>query len=226
MVIHAVDEFSRQFFTTPELGALSSIADRNRVCYKGTEINISTGIVDDSKLKHGISQLQYALPRLLVQNIIFCVNETKLKDHHFFYCPILVTTAELYITKNALKTQDIEKSSSLDQIAKKVPYLIVSLDYGPDFEKHCSKESENLENPSIKISLRNIEKYRNSKMGFPYRSPVKICERLVRSEKYQLQEYFSNFIVCSMKDFPTLLDEIKKVTKAAAEKISDKNEIN
>lgn len=225
MAIQAVDEFSINFFPMDEKNKLYSFIEETPVCYKGTEIDTSTGIVEDSRLRHGISQLQYALPRLLIQNIILCMNDTQFQDHHFVYCPILVTNAELYIANNKLKIKDIEKSSLLDQIAKKVPYLMFSSDVGPDFENHCIKESKKLADPSITTNLRKLELQRKSKNGFLKRSPLVICKDLMHADRYRLQEYFSQFIVCSMKDFPTLLEEIKKLTENVAGKITENNEI-
>ena len=119
--IHAFDEFSFDFFPNDiDL----SINDKIPVCYKGIEIGSETGIVHDSELKHGIAQLQYGLPRLLYENILASLEDKAKCSRKFFICPILLTTADLYIANPKLKTNDIEKSKYLDQIAKKVPYLM------------------------------------------------------------------------------------------------------
>lgn len=100
--IRAVDEFSRKFFkpnTTVEVDIDVPC------CYKGVEIDEGnnnksdqqkdndkqkdTSRVYDSELKHGVSQLQYALPRLSSDLVLINFDELP-----FLICPILLTTSE------------------------------------------------------------------------------------------------------------------------------------
>ncbi|MDZ8140892.1 MAG: hypothetical protein RM049_37330, partial [Nostoc sp. DedQUE04] len=62
--IRAVDQFSKKFFRSNVTVEFDSHAPH---CYKGIEVDESDGRVYDAELKHGISQLQYALPRLLTE---------------------------------------------------------------------------------------------------------------------------------------------------------------
>jgi len=224
-IIHPVDEFSRYFFSHSSKNKLSDFFEKRQICYKGTEINLTNGNVFDSEIKHGISQLQYALPRLLIQNIVHCLKGfviNKSYSYLFMYCPILVTTADIYVAKDNLKTIDIENADTLDQIAEQVPCLIISSDIGPDFETHCIRESEKLAIQRFTSSLKELEKIRDENGGYEYRSPLLITRGLLNADTFRLQEYFTQFIVCSKDYFPILLDEMKEISKNATVKISNK----
>lgn len=59
--LHAEDQFSQLFFPVHATAYFEKVMF---FCYKGTEINEKDGSVHDAELRHGIAQLQYALPRL------------------------------------------------------------------------------------------------------------------------------------------------------------------
>ena len=64
--IRAVDRFSPAFFSP---GSTVSFDEEAIFCIKGVEVDTSNGNVHDTEIKHGLAQLQYALPRLLTDSI-------------------------------------------------------------------------------------------------------------------------------------------------------------
>ncbi len=120
-------------------------------CYKGVEIDEKTGNVWDSEIRHGISQLKYALPTLLVDKITWSGREVP-----FLFCPILLTNSKLMILNNDVTTDDVQETSSLNAIAKTVPYLFLYSEAGPDFRRHCIKECKDLSN----LNWGEVDKYR------------------------------------------------------------------
>lgn len=177
-------------------------------CYKGIEIDENSGRVDDSELRHGISQLQYALPRLISRNIISSTWSSDDDCIPYLFCPILLTTSKLYILNRNAHITDIEKATSINDIAQCVPYLILYSDCGPDFEKHCIRECDLLKNIPEK-SFSEITQYRQTHGEYDYRLPMNITSSLAEGRE---SKYFTQFVVCSLDNFPTLLRKIKKVT--------------
>lgn len=211
--IRAVDEFSLLFFQ-PDATVLF---DENMdFCYKGVEINEEGGLVHDSELKHGIAQLQYALPRLLTENIINNVRGG-VDGIPFLYCPILLTTAELFIAKDTLTTEDIENSTTISDFAKQVPFLVLYSEYGPDFEKHCQNECSPLANLSSFDSTKFIQNYRRNNGEYEHKLPMVLGPRYAKALPDVLISSFSQFVICTMSEFPALVNKITEISTNAVD---------
>lgn len=212
LTLHAVDEFSQLFFAP---NATVSFDKDIKFCYKGTEIDESNGNVYDSELKHGIAQLQYALPRLYTESVLFNARGHPEDNHPFLFCSILLTTANLFVAHGDLITADIGNSSSLKDIADQVPYLVFFSDYGPDFEAHCRKECAPLVELSKMESIRSIEAYRLKNGEYDYLLPSVLATSFSEGQRYDLISHFSHFIVCTMEKFPSLINRVKRITTRA-----------
>ncbi len=83
-------------------------------------------------IRRALYQLRYATPSLLYHTMLRSLD---IIDHEWaqirFYCPILVTTAELRLLDRHDDLEAIQKASSLDEIAKEVDSLIVNQGLGP-----------------------------------------------------------------------------------------------
>lgn len=212
--IRKIDEFSSYIID----GKKTEEFDEDfPICYKGTEIDFGNQSVHDNELKHGIAQLQYALPRLFTNNVLFSLSSHAEDNVPFFFCPILLTTAELLLTKESASINEFEKLSSIDEITNKVPCLLIYSNYGPDFETHCSKECNDLaklkEYDVIKTLESNIRKSKYKKYDFDY--PSAIGKSLASAERFQLLHNFTQFVICTYSEFPKLIDDIKKIVKSA-----------
>lgn len=189
------------------------------ICYKGTEIDFGNQSVHDSELKHGIAQLQYALPRLFTNSVFSSLSLHAEDNIPFFFCPILVTTAELLLTKESASISDFRKLSNVDEITTKAHCLLIYSDYGPDFEAHCSEECSNLaklgEYDAIKALESNIRKSKYGKYAFNY--PSAYGESLANAERFRLRGNFTQFVICSYSEFPKLIDCIKRIVANATE---------
>jgi hypothetical protein len=210
--LHAEDEFSRLFFAP---NATVSFDKNIRFCYKGTEIDEANGNVYDSELKHGIAQLQYALPRLYTESVLFNAHNHPENNHPFLFCSILLTTANLFVAHRGLTTADVENSSSLKDIAAQVPYLIFFSDYGPDFVAHCRKECAPLVELPKMDSIRSIEDYRRKNGEHVHLLPSVLATSLSEVQRYELISHFSHFVVCTMRHFPSLINRVKRITTRA-----------
>lgn len=210
--LHSVDNFSQVFF--PPNATISF--DKNlRFCYKGTEIDETNGSVYDAELKHGIAQLQYALPRLYTERVLINAYGHPEDNHPFIFCSILLTTANLFIANDTLTAANVENSSSLKDIAEQVPYLIYYSDYGPDFNAHCRKECAPLNELIQMESIRKIESYRQNNGEYDHLLPTILATSLFEGQRSELASYFSQFIICTMEHFPSLINRIKRVSTKA-----------
>jgi hypothetical protein len=173
-------------------------------CYKGTEIDASNGKVDFYPIQKGVSQLQYALPRLICDYIENRCDDD-IRGIPLFFCPVLVTTADLMVLKQEVTIEMVTSSENLTDIAKSVPYLFLYSDCGPDFKNHCAKQCKEL----YQFEWSVLDEYRRSQGEKEWDLPTCVCKRLSNGE---MSSYFSQFVICSFNSFPTLLQKIKNVT--------------
>lgn len=208
-VIKVVDEFS-------EIYSKNSFSPFPicETCLKGMEVNVQNGEVHDSGITHGINQLIYSIPSLLDQYINRSLSSHLDDVHPHIICPILVTTADLRILNSDFSIQQLGKAQSLEDISYEVPFLKVYSDVYPSFEEHCRNTFKGIPNPKQQKRLEYLMELRNinlDKNGYPdmgkmYARPDKLL--------LQLQNGFGNDIfretlVCTLKNLPELLDQIK-----------------
>jgi hypothetical protein len=86
--IRVIDEFS---YWQIDSNSTVPFDENLDCCFKGVEIDFKNDIVTDSDIQRGLSQLQYALPRLFIESILYGGGEP------VFLVPILVTSCKLYL---------------------------------------------------------------------------------------------------------------------------------
>jgi len=230
--IRAIDDFS---FCRVSNMPLYYFAASISLCYKGTEIDLSNGTHHESEIRHGISQLQYALPRLIVEEILFEVSRHPEDVIPFFVLPILVTTAELRVLRQGTTLGKVEKTRILEDITKKVPYLVLFNPLSEDFIAHAKREFKRLDDISNYKNVADIEKrlrksgiYKNTKnisdfeklSGTVYELnlPSSIGRSLAKGEHYKLSTLCTEFLVCSFDTLPEVLNQVKQVIRASLRK--------
>lgn len=206
------DNFSEyQITKTP---SLEEFANQCEYAYKATEIKFgSEPSVYDSEIKHGLSQLQYALP-YSIKNHIYLTGLSPNEDNvPFIICPILVTTSKLIVLNKSIGIHEIENANSFESLGKEVPYLIIYQDYGPDFEKHSLNIFKEFEELYTHSGLQELEKIReNSNFeNHEFLYPTNICKGLATGERFFLNTYFTQFLVCNLDALPQLIDKIKEI---------------
>jgi len=181
-------------------------------CYKGTEVNTKDGSVCDSDISKGISQLQFALPRLVslaaTDSLLGHIDDAHVK----VFCPVLVTTAKLYVAKRNFSTSAVVSSSSMDDLARHVPYLIMYRDCPADFTMHCTRECAQLRDLLDRDETKRIENARKRHSISVLNSPEWMLSSLINGGRFCAGELFRQFVVCEMKHLPTLVSEIKRAT--------------
>ena len=136
VVLGVINEF--QDLCTRRLRNQDSLYDLDRgipFCFKGVELH--TKEAHEKGIKHGLSQLRWALPQL-VANIVHSQAAT-LNDIDLnlgFVCPILLTNAPLYVLRNGVDLTDVRNATEIGQIADEVESLIVYQERGPQLDRH------------------------------------------------------------------------------------------
>ena len=215
--IRAIDEFSvSQIPGDP----IYDFEQNTHWCYKGLEINLSTGDAYDAEIKRGINQLQYGLPRLISEEIHCQVVCHADNTTPFFVLPILVTTAELRVLKKNMTLNEVRNADIIDDITQKVPYLILYNSFGPDFVAHSKVQFQQLANIGDYKTVKNIEeRLRASGIRFYEQAlPSLVGKYLAAGKTPELHRFCSQFMVCSFDELPNMLAAIKQVIRSCLRK--------
>jgi hypothetical protein len=210
--IRAVENFSSAFLP---MKCTSDFEKETVCCIKGVEIDINTGNVHESEIKHGLSQLQYALPRLMLESSTFSIGSF-VDAFPFFFCPILLTTSDIYVTKEEVSISHIEASQLLEDFSRKVPYLIVHSPLTPDFRRHRMDVFSELNKLYKEKKFSDVEEKRKAKGGYLTILPCFLCEGLSKNSNATFPQYFSQIVVCSLEHFPELIKKINKLVSSAS----------
>ena len=134
---------------------LSRIYPKVQHCLRGTEFHNTSKKANPNEISHGLSQLYYATPNLVLQSLSHQINATREEDLYIqIICPILVTTATLYILKPDLDLANFYSALDLTEVAEETDALIVDQRPGPQLQKY----SENLLGDFLREN-RTIESY-------------------------------------------------------------------
>lgn len=232
LTIRAIDDFS---FCRVLDKPLYYFAASMFLCYKGTEIDSYNNTAYDAEIKHGITQLQYALPRLIKEEILFEVSQNPEEVVPFFVLPILVTTAELRVLRQATTLAKVEQTRILEDITKKVPYLVLFNPVSEDFIAHAKRQFKELANIGSYKNVADIEKqlrtsgiYKDIKnisdfeelsdTVYELNLPSSIGIALAKGEHYKLSMLCTEFLVCSFDALPEMLNQVKQAIRSCLRK--------
>lgn len=162
--IYVLDKLcTRQIF---DKRPIWNLAKKFPICFKGVELHQKDATPQN--IERGRSQLRYGTPRLAIH-----LSETQMMNFHDedlyleFICPMLVTTAELFVLKNGLGLHDFGNVNELSQIASEVPALILTNPYSHLFVDYADKMIKNLhsKSPAIKERLEQLDGILKKKTG-------------------------------------------------------------
>jgi hypothetical protein len=187
---------------------------------KGTEISVSTGEVFDKDIRHGISQLKYALPYIIKDNIEFNCNGNIEDAHPFYIIPVLVTNADLYLFNEDVSIETIKQTEDIETLMKKVPYLVLHNGIGPDFREHHKNIfkdfNKNLDAANIELFEKKQKEYTNEHNM--HESAVEECQDLENSDSFTLNKYYTQFFVCSQNHLDDFIKGAMKAIKGSIKK--------
>jgi hypothetical protein len=130
--IKIIDEFSNYRLRN----GFGSMLDHLDTCLKGVEVNLHTGDVHETGIVHGISQLTYGLTSIVKDHILSNLG-THIEDcYPTVICPILVTTAELFITNENFSIEKVMQSNNFNELVRPVDYLTLYSNPFASFKTH------------------------------------------------------------------------------------------
>lgn len=126
-------------------------------CYRGVQIHPDGS--DLENIPRGLNQLRFASTHYvqrLLRNQLTEFNDEDLLIH--FYCPILLTTAHLYVLKEGLSIRDFQHADKIDQVATSVESLVSFEDTRQDLTSYNAMLFDQFENanPTLKSRLEDL----------------------------------------------------------------------
>ncbi|MEZ4528562.1 MAG: hypothetical protein R2941_21825 [Desulfobacterales bacterium] len=210
--VRVIDQFSP--YLVPQDALIAFDADMP-VCYKGMEVNLVSGEVDETLFTAGIWQLQNPLPRLLTENVLAFLTGPRTANFPFFFCPVLLTTSVLYVLKKDIRLDEIEHAENVQELGTQTPFLIMCSDMSPDFRARCISESGRLKpllrtEKAMEIEMKKA-RYYNSHFNLPFT----IIDALNAADYYYLNSFFTRFVICSNACFPEFVRKLKQASANA-----------
>lgn len=205
--LRVIDQFSPYVIST---GPSADLDAGLPLCGRGIEIDAGTGETSGAPHKRGVAQLQNALPRIFTENTLEFLTGPAHLNLPFLFCPVLLTTAPLYVMKKEVRIQDIEAADSVTDIGDPHPFLVLHSDYSPDFKTRCIDESSPLKellrtDEAMEIEMKKVRFY-NSHSNLP----LTILEAVTSGRHAYLNAFFTRFIICDLAGFPVLVDALKQ----------------
>jgi hypothetical protein len=206
------------------------------VCYKGLEIgfgrsgaqrNGSDGESDggekafDSQIRHGVKQLQFAVPSLVMSRIANSSYRSLDKLAPFFFACVLVTTADLVVTNKDFSRSEVEKAKSPYDLGQKVGALTFIPSRGPEFDEHARRTFSALTRHVTSESMQAVEQMRRNAGEFEFDLPSHLARRVANEGSTAVAiSGLSAIMICNMRDLTTSVEFIVDHFRSSAASIT------
>lgn len=184
-------------------------------CIKGIEIDHRN--LNPNGIKHGINQLRFAIPSIVKRILKNQSTEIHEVDNHIeFLCPILVTTAPLFVIKEGLNLSDFVKAKRIEEIVKNVEALIYYQEVGSDLSSHIYGDNNFFENDIKKI-------YEKLSIADNLDTQEDEFRKIIRSEwiiEDQIKSVTNRVLVVNYKHFSKYINEIMKSIKNTSKSLT------
>ncbi|HET8772699.1 MAG TPA: hypothetical protein VFP80_02865 [Thermoanaerobaculia bacterium] len=226
-VLQYVDYFSSKFVHGVPVSldtrldhcfAAAEIRDHDRSADEGGKENKST----KSQLRHGLRQLQYAVPALIAlraRSMAYRDFESALP---FFFVPILLTNADLIIANVDFGISKVEQSDTPENLGKRVSCLIWSAELGPDFDIHCQRHFAIFTAIAATTQMKAVEAYRRSVGESASVLPSRLASRIASDGKDAIElAMFSNILVVNIAAFEEITEKLCAIFEEACASFKD-----
>lgn len=188
------------------------------LCFKGVELHPNDATAQN--IERGRSQLRYGLTRLAVH-----LSETQMMHLHDedlyleFVCPILVTTADLYVLKAGLNLDDFKNADSPANIATKVSALILTNPYSHLFSTYSDEILSDLhkKKPDINTRLEQLKKLK-TKMSGQLEDNRNISESFWFD--WGMREVSERILVINYNEFESLVKKLRQTVIKAGNSLT------
>ena len=147
---------------------LWNLRKRFPLCPKGVELHNTEAT--SQNIDRGRAQLVYGLPRLIIhcaETEMMTWDDVDLEVEMF--CPILVTTAPLFILKPGLSLEAFRNADDITAVADSAPALVLTTSYSHVFSDYVVDliDSTHKKNPEIKKRLKELRDLSGQTAAFP-----------------------------------------------------------
>lgn len=230
-VLNGVDYFSAKFIHGPAIRTTEQI-DR---CISGVEIRKGSSDPDEDKkdrsgsnrtresaLRHGLRQLQYALPSLIALRIRMAAFRNLEDNMPFFVVPILVTNAQLIVANAEFSVSSVELATIPDDLGKTVPCLIWSSELGPDFDLHCKRKFAELTMLTKSDDMKKVEAHRRA-AGEAVRVLPSALARRIAMDGGDAMEFakYSDVLVVNIGEFAHITERLLTLFRESCSTLKD-----
>jgi hypothetical protein len=206
--------------------------EKAQVCYAAVEVGNSDDRSDDgatrgrareSQLRHGVRQLQYALPALVSLRARWVASKPAEENFPFFFVPVLLTNAKLIVANHDFGIETVENAENLGNVGTTVPHLIWSAELGPDFDLHCQRQLANLGTLVKTKNIKVVEERREAAGLKAWLQPTAVAERLLYDggAAGDLAE-FTEVVVVNIEFLPNLIEIMRGAFEGLANSVKDK----
>jgi hypothetical protein len=187
-------------------------------CYKGVEVDFSNGHVEAAELRHGLMQLQFAIPPLLRSRMDVPATSFGIIDNTpLMFTAVLVTNAPLFVANFDLSTASVEDADEISDVATPVDCLIVRMPDGQDLFHHARRHFSGLRETTSRKGIAAAEKHRKAAGVNEYDLPSSLAQRLECSgDEIAAITNVSSVFVSHVTYLPTLLREINSIADRVA----------
>lgn len=223
--IEAIDLFSCKFVH----GQWEHTDPSVTICYSAVEVGGATegdekakGRAIESQLRHGARQLQYAVPSLIMLRARVAALLPPEESRPFFFSQILLTNARLLLAKPTFGIAAVEQAESLDDIGTEVPFVIWSVDVGPDFFNHCQRQFAGLAQMAGTPSMRAIEEFRKKAQDAAWTLPSALARRIAIDPTDAIHvATFKNVIVVNIAHLDQILQFLDRAFTRMSASLKD-----
>lgn len=188
------------------------------ICYAAVEVGVAVegdekarGRAVESQLRHGARQLQYAIPSLIMLRTRTAALLPPEESRPFFYSQILLTNARLLVAEPTFGIATVERAGSLADIGTEVPYVIWTVEPGPDFYHHCQRQFAGLAQLATTPSMRTIEEFRKGARDASWTLPSELARRIAIDPADSIHlATFKNIIVVNIAHLAQVLEFIDR----------------
>jgi len=187
-------------------------------CYKGTEVDLGNGHVESAELRHAFSQLQFAIPPLLSGRIgVPATSFDVIENTPFFFVPILVTNARLFVARSDFGIGRVETAAELADLSNEADCLLVDLAPGQDFFFHARRHLQSLMDAVKRKGIQAAEQHRREEGVHAYELPSSLAQRVaVAGDEVEAITNVSYLIVARFEYLSQLIQRVNEITDRVA----------
>lgn len=214
-IVLGVDAFSKWSLTDLQWWTTSAGMP---TCYKGVEIDLSTGHVESAELRHGLLQLQFALPVLLRARLDTPATSLGVSDNTpLMFTPVLLTNAPLMVAHREFSAAAVDSAADISKLGEPVDCLAVRLSPGRDFVQHCQRHFAGFKDTVARKGMRIAEEHRRAQGVHAWHLPSSLADRLAASGE-EINEVIdcSSIVVCRIPHFPQFVRKFTAIADQVA----------